>query len=510
MAILTLQRRLREVGRLRIGDKGGKNRSPRKLSTFRFTSKDRQVIEAAAERYGGDVAEFDDDLSDDRWQVITKADSLGIVIPPGEAAFSQFFELWSRGGCQRRCDGQTELLSDQPCLCAQETPDPQDWPCKPHTRLSVMLQELPGLGVWRLDSQGYYAATELAGAVDVCAAATARGQMLPARLRLESRSVKRQRGGKTTTLRFVVPVLDVDVTVAGLMQAMGAPAPLEIPEGAAGELPSGNGSPSFTPVDVDALPEDPTPSVADQVKAVDEPSEKPKRSNAQAPLPGSGRSRIKDSGGAAGEHPQDGGSAAGGDGDGSGAAVGEGQASGPSLNVAQRLAMKADDEGIDEETRHVLVSMLTNGRTESGKDVTDDEASALFELYHAFGQGGLELRLHAERSEWFLDDGNGKALVPAVKDGRLAFKVPPRLQPEGASDGGSGTVDSGSAVPDPAALRERAKSLGVNGNKLLGKANRLARERDEDAVPTLDDLESASLGLLAELGDWIEEEGSDE
>ncbi len=45
--IIDLQRRLREVGRIRIGEKvatsNGRSR-PSKLSTFRFTSRDRQVI----------------------------------------------------------------------------------------------------------------------------------------------------------------------------------------------------------------------------------------------------------------------------------------------------------------------------------------------------------------------------------------------------------------------------------------------------------------------------------
>lgn len=499
MPIIDIQQRMHQRGRIRIGHKvtakSGKQR-PEKLDRFRFTAKDEAPLEAIAAQYGGNVQPFKEDLSDDRFQVTTETNVIDIVIPPGDAGFSQWLELWSKGGNQRRCDGEWEVNSDGPCICKQENPD--EIACDYKTRVSVMLRDVPGLGLWRLDTGSWYAAQELAGVANLCRLATERGQLLPAKMRLEPRSYKRKdKDGKPITLRTFVAVIDIDQTPGQLVEALTAGQPVALEGRGAAALEAG---PSFTPV-AEPEPVD-VPSVAAQVKAVEEPSEKPKRRNAQAPLPGSGRSRIKDSGGAgAGEHGEH---AATGDDGGDGSE--EPGPSGSSLTVAQRLAMKAEDEGIDDETRHVLVSMLTGGRTESGKDVTEEEASALFELYHTFGQGGLELRLHAERSEWFLDDGNGKALVPAVEGGRLALKVPPRLQLEGASDGGSGTVDSGSAVPDPAALRERAKSLGVNGNKLLGKANRLARERDEGAVQTLDDLESASAGLLAELGDWVEEE----
>ena len=58
MPILNLQRQLRELGRIRTGiqvsTSGGKRR-PSKLETFRLTSGARELIEAAAEAYGGTV-----------------------------------------------------------------------------------------------------------------------------------------------------------------------------------------------------------------------------------------------------------------------------------------------------------------------------------------------------------------------------------------------------------------------------------------------------------------------
>jgi hypothetical protein len=93
-------------------------------------------------------------------------------------------------------------LTDGACLC-----DPEQRECKPHTRLNVLLPDVAGVGAWRLDTQGYYAATELTGTVDLLEIATMRGVLLPARLRIDQRSVLRD--GQTK--RFPVPTLDIDV-----------------------------------------------------------------------------------------------------------------------------------------------------------------------------------------------------------------------------------------------------------------------------------------------------------
>ena len=202
MPIISLQRQLRELGRIRIGiqveTRGGKM-APSKLETFRLTSASRELIDAAAAEYGGTVEAWGD-----QWEVVTESAVLDIIIPPG-GSFSQWFELWKAGGCERRCDGVTEQLSDVPCLCS---PEPDERECKPTTRLNVILPKLPDVGVWRLETGGYYAAVELAGMADLLAAS--RG-MIRARLRLDQRSVKRQ--GQTVR-RFAVPVIELPSTTA--------------------------------------------------------------------------------------------------------------------------------------------------------------------------------------------------------------------------------------------------------------------------------------------------------
>jgi hypothetical protein len=90
------------------------------------------------------------------FEVITESTRIPILVPPQPV--TQYFEQWSGGGCVRRCDGQTELLSGGNCLCSV---DPEDRECKPTTRLNVVLRDVEGIGVWRLESHGWYAATEL-------------------------------------------------------------------------------------------------------------------------------------------------------------------------------------------------------------------------------------------------------------------------------------------------------------------------------------------------------------
>lgn len=214
MPIIDLQRRLVEVGRIRMGKKGDKGQ-PQKLDTWRLTSSDTARLEEAAKLFGGTVTPWDGSPKGDEHELITTSSELPILLLPGQA-LSQWHELWSGGGCQRRCDGEREILSDSPCLCDAE---PGDRKCKPTTRLSVMLPDVPGLGCWRLESHGYYAAVELSATAAMLEQATARGQMLPARLRIDQR--RQVKDGKTT--RYAVPVIDIDVRFRDAIRGIGGP-----------------------------------------------------------------------------------------------------------------------------------------------------------------------------------------------------------------------------------------------------------------------------------------------
>ncbi len=216
MALLDLQRRMRELGRIRTGvqveSKSGRGKRPEKLETFRLTSPSRELLDAAAEVYGGTVHPWASPAGPE-WELVTKVDRLDIILPPGQA-MSQWWELWSGGGCQRRCDGVTNVLADEPCSCPPDqgerrTLAAEGRACKPTTRLNVILPAIPDIGIWRLESHGYYAAVELAGTADFLERATASGRLLPARLRLDQREVKRP--GQPPN-RFTVPVIELPQT----------------------------------------------------------------------------------------------------------------------------------------------------------------------------------------------------------------------------------------------------------------------------------------------------------
>lgn len=214
MPIIDLQTRARELGRIRIGQvvptKTGKTR-PAKLDRFRITAYSKDLIEKIAALYGGEVQEWTPQgKGAPGWEVVTTSTRLPVLVPPQPV--SQWYETWSGGGCQRRCDGVHEVLSDSPCLCG---PDPAQRMCKPTTRLNVVLREVEGVGVFRLETKGYYAAVELPSAAELLAAS--RGY-ISGYLSLEERVVTRD--GETR--RFMVPTIDVEVTPMQLMAGAGS------------------------------------------------------------------------------------------------------------------------------------------------------------------------------------------------------------------------------------------------------------------------------------------------
>lgn len=235
--IIDIQYRLRELGRIRMGKKGPKG-APVKLNTWRLTSASEELLQVAAGCYGGEVTPWADSPNDGaHFELITKVDALPIVIPPNDAAFSQWMETWSGGGCQKRCDGQRQVLRDIACSCPSDINErmelaQQGKACKPTTRFNVLLPDIPDIGVWRLESHGYNAAVELAAFDQLADVATQQGRMIRARLRIDHRSVKRE--GKTN--KFTVPVVEISHTVGDMLQALGAdidevaislPAPVE-------------------------------------------------------------------------------------------------------------------------------------------------------------------------------------------------------------------------------------------------------------------------------------------
>lgn len=219
MPIITLQKRARELGRIRIGQKGDRGQ-PQKLDRFRVTSPAKHIVEKVAELYGGEVKPWTPAGGSPQWEVITESTRMPIMVPPQPV--TQWLETWTGGaGCVHRCDGEVNFLTGEAC----DPEDPNHLNAKPTTRLNVVLRDVEGIGVFRLESHGWNAALELPQAAEFLAAV---GGYVNGWVSLEERVSKTTVDGKPQTRKFLVPIIEIDVTPAQLMAGKGRVAPVEL------------------------------------------------------------------------------------------------------------------------------------------------------------------------------------------------------------------------------------------------------------------------------------------
>lgn len=271
MPLLDVQRRFRELGRIRLGEKNAKGH-PTRLSDFRLTSPARDLLERAAECYGGRVASWTPAPGQPaQFELKTGVSALDVIVPPGEP-ISQWWEMWGpKQGvgvvCIRRCNG-VALDDGQPCQCPSDLWERSDLAkdgraCKPTTRLSIMLPRLPDVGVWRMDTHGIIAAMELPGTADALAQAAARRIWVEATLRIEQRTIIRQDRKATVP----VPVLAINEPLLQLMSRdAGLPVPPPAPIVAPRELPPLDAEPApgvYRPDQFATEPERPEPLPAE-------------------------------------------------------------------------------------------------------------------------------------------------------------------------------------------------------------------------------------------------------
>lgn len=212
MPILDLQKRSRELGRIRTGHKAA-NGAPKKLSKFRITSQSKALLENVATLYGGEVREWTPAGGASQWEVYTEVDRIPIFVPPQPV--TQWYETWSAGGCTHRCDGETDYITGEACDPEESALHQQS---KPTTRLNVVLKEVEGIGFFRLESHGWNAAVELPQAAEFLAYAKG---YVDGWLALEERVSKSMKNGKSETKRYLVPIIEIGVTPAQLMAGEG-------------------------------------------------------------------------------------------------------------------------------------------------------------------------------------------------------------------------------------------------------------------------------------------------
>lgn len=210
-----LRRRAPEAGRIRLGIKvptrNGKT-VMKSIDTLRFTSPHRELIEQLAALHGGEARPWSDDRAriQNQFEVITPVSQIPVFLPAN--GLTQWYEMWSAGGCKRRCDGETVEVPERhgdeyvptpyPCLCRAENKRQ----CRPYTRISVVLPELSFMGTWRLETKGWNAMEELPGMFELIAGLHESGRMVRALLGVEKRTdiIEGQKR------EFVVPTLTME------------------------------------------------------------------------------------------------------------------------------------------------------------------------------------------------------------------------------------------------------------------------------------------------------------
>jgi hypothetical protein len=302
MAVRDLQRRGQQIGRLRIGQQvkaaGGKSR-PVKLDTFRFTTQSRPSAEAIAELFGGTIRDWEG-----QFEVITERSAIPVTVPPRDQVVSQWYEMWNKGGAIRRCDSQREQISGGQCQCPHaanpDDPDEADEAarqrsvlasqnppraCKLVTRISVMIPDLPGLGVFRLDTGSYYAGVEIGDSAALMQMAREKGVFLPAILRIEQR--KRVAGGQTKT--YPVPVLEVLSTfrqiAGGALEAGGIVAQLPPAPESAKAIGASTPAPAVQPATATSADADDCGEVVHDAEVLGDPNTEPLPDPANAATP---------------------------------------------------------------------------------------------------------------------------------------------------------------------------------------------------------------------------------
>jgi len=225
-----IETRAPEAGRIRLGIKSG--RAMKSLDNFRFTSPFKDCIEALANQYGGEVKAWSDPKASpsNQWEVLTQANQIEVYLPPSPV--STWYELYSGAGLLRRCDGAVCQIPtqtgpnvwepvDSPCVCVAKNA----MECSPHTRLKVLLPNVPFRGVWRLETKGWNALKELPGMADLIAQLNASGSMVRVALGIEKRTQMRPSGKRN----FVTPTLTMldspNQILSGVAQVRGLTSP---------------------------------------------------------------------------------------------------------------------------------------------------------------------------------------------------------------------------------------------------------------------------------------------
>lgn len=254
------QRRLVEVGIIRIGEKrtnGQGKEYPAALDKFRLTSNNKFLLQEAAKAYGGEVRPWVGKPG--QYELYTDTDLMKAMIstkPVGDEgdteSLSQHWEQWAGNTCTCRCDGQWCKVWKQtgtdkkgkptydrveiPCECDHD--DPEGVKCKLVSRLSVILPEVPALGLWRLNTGSGQFADEISALIDMIDRLGLTG-LQHVTMKIEDRENRTGPGADTEKFKVIRVELDPQadaMALPRLIQSIQARSlgdvPSELPQGA--------------------------------------------------------------------------------------------------------------------------------------------------------------------------------------------------------------------------------------------------------------------------------------
>lgn len=191
----------------RTGEGGKVITFPIRTETLVFRSDDAVRLEAVARVLGGRVEPSPDPNQESKFRVITAAKEIEVVIPAADfRGWSAQHEFWGAGGKLRQCDGTIcqftidpatgERQENTPCICAAHHLDDED-ACKLTSRLNVLipaLEDVPGIGVWQVESRGVSTWMAIQGAFSLLNVMPGGIVGIPLTLRVEIRQKRTPKG----------------------------------------------------------------------------------------------------------------------------------------------------------------------------------------------------------------------------------------------------------------------------------------------------------------------------
>lgn len=210
------QRRLPEIGRLKLGVTT--DRAMKAITEWRFVTTDKfaSSLDFFASEYGGTPRPYSHPKSDLTRELLSNAPIIDVRLPVmGESDIEDpVAEEWGGGGLVRRCKGNYDddacmrwvtgpggpEQSYGPCECLAA--GEWDLACKPKFRVSFFVKGDPNFGVWRLETSSSNAISEMQGLADMIREVQATG-ILEVKLALDPRH--KVRAGKKRN--YVVPMI---------------------------------------------------------------------------------------------------------------------------------------------------------------------------------------------------------------------------------------------------------------------------------------------------------------